>query len=214
YFCAGGDLNALATRAAMPRHERRARIEDLHDTIRAIRACPRPVIAAVEGGAAGAGLSIALACDLLVAAEDASFAAAYVRVGLVPDGGLTASLARRVPAGFAARMCLTGDPVPAARFAALGVVTDLVAPGQALEHAAALAARMAQGPAAAHGAIKQLLAAAREGDFASQLDREAEAMADALAAPEAAAGLTARLNRTAPDFGRGSSGADKKEPRP
>ncbi|WBU59695.1 oxepin-CoA hydrolase, alternative type [Paracoccus albus] len=214
YFCAGGDLNALATRAAMPRDERRARIEDLHATIRAIRACPRPVIAAVEGGAAGAGLSIALACDLLVAAEDASFAAAYVRVGLVPDGGLTASLARRVPAGFAARMCLTGDPVPAASFAAMGVVTDLVAPGQALAHAAALAARMAQGPATAQGAIKKLLTAAREGDFDSQLDREAEAMADALAAPEAAAGLTARLNRTTPDFGRGSSGADKKEPRP
>lgn len=213
YFCAGGDLNALATRAAMSRDDRRALIEDLHATIRAIRACPRPVIAAVEGGAAGAGLSIALACDLLVAAEDASFAAAYVRVGLVPDGGLTASLARRVPAGFAARMCLTGDPVSAATLAGMGVVTDLVAPGQALARAAGLAARMAQGPAAAQGTIKRLLAAARDGGFDAQLDREAEAMADALAEPEAAAGLKARLNRAGPDFGRGGSGAEKEETR-
>lgn len=213
YFCAGGDLNALATRAAISRDERRALIEDLHATIRAIRACPRPVIAAVEGGAAGAGLSIALACDLLVAAEDARFAAAYVRAGLVPDGGLTASLAFRVPAGFAARMCLTGDPVSAATLAGMGVVTDLVAPGQAVIHASALAARMAQGPAAAQGTIKRLLAAARDGDFDAQLDRERDAMADALAGPEAAAGLKARLNRAVPDFGRSSSGAEKKETR-
>lgn len=211
YFCAGGDLNALATRAAVGRDVRRAAIEDLHATIRAIRACPRPVIAAVEGGAAGAGLSIALACDLLVAAENASFAAAYVRVGLVPDGGLTASLARSVPAGFAARMCLTGDPVGAVTLAGLGVVTDLVAPGEAVFRAADLAARLAQGPAAAQSTIKRLLATARDSDFDQQLDHEAEAMADALAAPEAAIGLTARARRVAPDFGRGGSGTDNRE---
>ena len=203
YFCAGGDLNALAARAGMSWDNRRARIEDLHATIRAIRACPRPVIAAVEGGAAGAGLSIALACDLLVAAEDAAFAAAYVRVGLVPDGGLTALLARRVPASFAARMCLTGDPVPAPALAAMGVVTDLAAPGQAVARAAELAARLAQGPAAAQAAIKRLLADATAQSFDDQLNREAEAMADALSGAEAVAGIGARLNRAVPDFGRG-----------
>ena len=202
YFCSGGDLNALATRAGMGRDERRAVIEDLHATIRALRACPRPVIAAVEGGAAGAGLSIALACDVLVAAEDAAFAAAYVRVGLVPDGGLTALLARRVPETLAARMCLTGDPVAAPVLAGLGVVTDLAPPGQAIARATELAARFAQGPAAAQAAIKRLLAEAREGRFDDQLDREGAAMADALAGAEAAAGLSARLNRAAPDFGR------------
>lgn len=203
YFCAGGDLNALARRASLGRDERRARIDDLHATIRAIRSCPRPVIAAVEGGAAGAGLSIALACDLLVAADDAAFAAAYVRVGLVPDGGLTASLARRVPASFAARLCLTGDPVAAPVLAAMGVVTDLCAPGLALTRAADLAARLARGPAGAQAAIKRLLADAGRTDFDDQLDRERDAMADALALPEAAAGLRARLARAEPDFGRG-----------
>ncbi|RJL13087.1 oxepin-CoA hydrolase, alternative type [Paracoccus siganidrum] len=203
YFCAGGDLNALAQRAALSRDERRARIDELHATIRAIRACPRPVIAAVEGGAAGAGLSIALACDLLVAAEDAVFAAAYVRVGLVPDGGLTASLARRVPASFAARMCLTGDPVAAPVLAAMGVVTDLAAPGQAIARASEQATRLAQGPAGAQAAIKRLLEDAGQARFDDQLDRERDAMADALATPEAAAGLKARLERSTPDFGRG-----------
>lgn len=204
YFCAGGDLNALAERAALSREERRTRIEDLHATIRAIRACSRPVIAAVEGGAAGAGFSIALACDLLVAAEDASFAAAYVRVGLVPDGGLTASLARRVPASLAARVCLTGDPVGAPVLAGMGVVTDLCAPGQAHADAARLAARLARGPAGAQAAIKRLLADAYAGDFDAQMQRERDAMADALASPEAAAGIRARLDRTVPDFGRGA----------
>ena len=91
-FCAGGDLNRLAQRRAMTSPERRAGIENLHDMIRAIRDCGKPVIAAVEGAAAGAGLSIALACDLLVAARNASFSVAYVKVGLSPDGGATAFL--------------------------------------------------------------------------------------------------------------------------
>lgn len=203
YFCAGGDLNALSQRAELSRDERRARIEELHDTIRAIRACPRPVIAAVEGGAAGAGLSIALACDMLVAAEDATFAAAYVRVGLVPDGGLTASLARRVPASFAARMCQTGDPVTAPKLAGMGVVTDLCAPGQAVACAAELAGRLAQGPAGAQSTIKRLLDDAGQTGFDEQLDRERDAMADAVASAEAASGLRARLDRAVPDFGRG-----------
>ncbi|GLQ38792.1 enoyl-CoA hydratase [Rhizobium albus] len=202
YFCAGGDLNTLAERAAMSRQDRRARIEELHATIRAIRACPRPVIAAVEGGAAGAGLSIALACDLLVAANDASFSAAYVRVGLVPDGGLTASLARAVPAAFAARMCLTGEPVAAPTLAAMGVVTDLVPPGSAALRAAELAARLAEGPLDSQATIKHLLAEARAQDFDPQLDAEAEAMADALAGAEAAEGLSARRDRRLPAFRR------------
>ena len=97
FFCAGGDLNVLIARRDMPKDERRGKINELHSLIRAIRSCPVPVIAAVEGGAAGAGLSFALACDLIVAAAGAKFTAAYVKAGLVPDGGLTASLARALP---------------------------------------------------------------------------------------------------------------------
>ena len=85
FFCAGGDLNVLIARRNLKEAERRQKVDDLHDVIRAIRSCPVPVIAAVEGGAAGAGLSIALACDLIVASEEAKFTAAYVKAGLVPD---------------------------------------------------------------------------------------------------------------------------------
>lgn len=87
FFCAGGDLNQLIKSQGMPADQRTARIDGLHDVIRAMRACPVPIIAAVEGGAAGAGLSFAMACDIIVAAEGAKFVAAYVKAGLVPDGG-------------------------------------------------------------------------------------------------------------------------------
>lgn len=202
YFCAGGDLNALAARRSATEDERRANIDVLHDTVRAIMSCPCPVIAAVEGGAAGAGFSIALACDLVVAAEDAVFAAAYVRVGLVPDGGLTGALARRVPAGTAARICLTGDPVSAVRLAELGVVTDLAPPGEALTFASKLAVRLAHGPASAQTAIKQMLAQAYDHDTQTQFNVERDRMATALGGPEAAIGLAARLARETPDFRR------------
>ena len=87
HFCAGGDLRQLAKRRELPIEERRAKLEGLHDLTRAVRDCRKPVIAAVEGAAAGAGLALALACDMLVAARNAVFSVAYVKVGLTPDGG-------------------------------------------------------------------------------------------------------------------------------
>src|SRR5262245_50398412 len=93
FFCAGGDLNRLGQAHSLTPGERRQRVELLHDMVRAIRATGKPVIAAVEGGAAGAGVSLALACDLVVAARDAYFSVAYVKVGLTPDAGATAFLA-------------------------------------------------------------------------------------------------------------------------
>jgi len=117
FFCAGGDLDTLATRSHLPETERREKIEVLHDVIRAMRDAPVPLIAAVEGGAAGAGLSLVLACDFVVAARDAAFTAAYVKAGLTPDGGLTWALARSLPHQMAARMCLLGEPVSAVRLA-------------------------------------------------------------------------------------------------
>ena len=104
FFCAGGDLQQLAKPRELPPAGRRERIEALHDAIRAIRDCGKPVIAAVEGGAAGAGVSFALACDMLVMARDAYFSVAYVKVGLSPDGGATAFLseARFAPAAHRA----------------------------------------------------------------------------------------------------------------
>ncbi len=200
FFCAGGDLSKLQRGPDLPFAERKQIIQDLQNLIRAMIACPRPVIAAVEGGAAGAGASIALACDLIVAARDARFTAAYVNAGLVPDGGLTASLTALLPAPVAAEICLLGQPMPAERLHQLGALNALTEPGGALAAARALASRLAAGPAEAQAAIKRLLTDARAAMVEGRLEAEAEAMAHALAAPEAAEGIRAFLGKRAPDF--------------
>lgn len=207
FFCAGGDLNTLITAQKMDKSQRRARIDSLNDLIRAVVACPRPIIAAVEGGAAGAGLSLAMACDLIVAARDAQFTAAYVNAGLVPDAGLTSSLSLALPPQIAAQMCLTGQPVNADRLHALGALNALTQSGGAMDAAMALADRLAAGPAEAQAAIKRLLTGWRATAFEAQLDAEREAMAYALAAPEAAEGIGAFLAKRAPDFRKLRDGA-------
>ncbi|MBS0465815.1 MAG: enoyl-CoA hydratase/isomerase family protein, partial [Proteobacteria bacterium] len=109
HFCSGGDLRQLAKRRELPLSERRLKLEGLHNIIRAVRDCPKPVIMAVEGAAAGAGLSLALAGDMLVAAKNAQFSVAYVKVGLTPDGGATALLAEFVSRQLLTELCLTGE---------------------------------------------------------------------------------------------------------
>ncbi len=202
YFCSGGDLRALATRADLPKRERAARIETLHDLIRAIRRCPAPVIAAIEGGAAGAGFAIAMACDIVLAARGARFSAAYVKAGLTPDGGLTHTLAAHLPPATLLPLLLTGDPVTAERLHALGAVSDLTPPGAALERATALAHRLAEGPREAQVRIKRLAHGARQSSMEDQLDAERDAMARAQGAPEAGEGIAAFLEKRPPRFGR------------
>lgn len=201
FFCAGGDLNILIERRKLTETERRGKVDGLHDLMRAIRACPVPVIAAVEGGAAGAGASLALACDMIVASEDASFTASYVRAGLVPDGGLTASLARLVPRALAMEMCLLARPVSAGRMAELGAVTAVTGPGQTLDAAHELADALARGPRDALGVTRQLVAAAYETTETVQLDAERDAMAHAQGGDEAAEGISAFLEKRKPEFG-------------
>ncbi len=159
-----------------------------------------PVIAAVEGGAAGAGLSIALACDLIVATEGAKFIAAYVKAGLVPDGGLTSSLSRLIPRPLAMEMCLLAKPVSAERMAAAGAVNLVVAPGEADRQAHVLADTIAKGPRMAQGVIRSLVASAYEQREADQLAAERDAMARAQGGAEAAEGISAFLEKRKPDF--------------
>lgn len=200
FFCAGGDLTLLMTAQEMTHSRRRAEIEDLQSLIRAMLDCPRPVIAAVEGGAAGAGFSLALACDLAVAAQDARFTASYVNAGLIPDGGLTGSLTAALPPALVAEICLLGRPVEAQRLFDLGAINALAEPGGALAAAEALAQRLAQGPAEAQAGIKALLTGARAALMAAQLDAEVEPMAVALGSAEAGEGISAFLGKRPPDF--------------
>jgi len=200
FFCAGGDLNVLIERRGISEAERREKVDDLHDLVRAMRACPVPVIAAVEGGAAGAGLSLALACDLIVASKEAKFTAAYVKAGLVPDAGLTSAMARMLPRPLTMEMCLLGRPVMATRFAELGAITRLCPQGAALEEAMLLADTLASGPRAAQSTIRQLVSAAYESTEAAQLDAERDAMAAAAGAEEAAEGIAAFLEKRKPVY--------------
>ncbi len=207
FFCAGGDLKTLVKRREMSEAGRREAIDGLHGVIRAIRACPKPVIAAVEGGAAGAGVSLALACDFVIAARGAQFTVAYVKAGLVPDGGLTARLAAQLPRPLVSRLCMLGDPISADRLYDLGMVTELCEPGGAMDMAAHYASRLAAGPANALRDIKSLLETASFMDPDSQLDRERDAMARALGGDEGAEGIGAFLEKRKPDFAKLRGGA-------
>lgn len=200
FFCAGGDLRQLATRRDLPPEQRRGKIERLHDLIRAIRSCPKPVIAAVEGGAAGAGFSLALACDMLVAARDAFFSVSYVKVGLTPDGGATAFLAQFLSRQLLTELCLTGERITAARLDQLGAVNRLTEPGQSLPEALALAAAIGAGPANAMARIKLLCQNAGHASLKDQLDFEAQLMVESQGDAEAVEGIAAFFDKRAPDF--------------
>lgn len=201
FFCSGGDLNALATRHELAPVQRRDKLDaGLHALIRALRDCPKPVIAAVEGGAAGAGLSLALACDLLVTTPDAFFSVAYVKVGLTPDGGATAFLAEFLSRQLLTELCLTGERIDGERLHALGAVNRLVDPGQAQAEAVALAQRIAQGPARATARIKALCRHAHRATLDAQLDLEAAHMVESQGDAEAAEGIAAFLGKRPADF--------------
>jgi len=201
-FSSGGNLARLRANREQHPDVQRNSVELLHRFVRAIRATPVPIIAAVEGVAAGAGFSLALACDLLIAADDAKFIMAYSRVGLNPDGGATAFLARGLPPQLAAELLFTGSPIGATRLSDLGVVNRLVAPGLACDEALAWAATLAAGPRAALGRAKRLIEAAPHHDLDRQLDLEAELLTEAVHHREAREGIDAFLARRKPDFTR------------
>lgn len=202
FFCSGGNINALKDSASGTMAEATARTDRLNALIRAIRDCPVPVVAAVEGGAAGAGLSLALACDLIVAAEGAKFVAAYVKVGLTPDGGATWFLRAALPQPLVMEMCLLGTPVTAERLAGAGLVTLLATPGEAEAQALAMATRIAEGPREATQRIKRLVIDAARNDLATHLLIEADGINTARFGPEAAEGIAAFQQKRKPVFDR------------
>ena len=122
FFCAGGDLNSLKKRRDMSIEERFNTLDQLNNTISCIRECSKPTIAAVEGGAAGAGVSLAMACDFLIMAEDAFFSLAYVKIGLTPDGGVTKLLAEVLPKQVLSEMSLLGDRIFADQLNKYGMI--------------------------------------------------------------------------------------------
>jgi len=200
HFCGGGNLNRLRAQRGQPAAEQVANLDAFHGWITAMRECPKPVIAAVEGAAAGGGFSVALACDLIVAAEDAKLVMSYARIGLSPDGGGSDSLAQALAPQAALEILLGGDVVPVSRLHALGVVNRVVARGAALGAALEWAEKLARGPALANGKIKELVHAARGRSARAQLDAERDAFVECLYGNECGEGIAAFLEKRAARF--------------
>ncbi|WP_201464997.1 enoyl-CoA hydratase/isomerase family protein [Janibacter melonis] len=153
-FCAGGDVSTMTADLEVARR----RMVAMEAVTRAIVECPVPVVAAVEGGAFGAGLAVAAACDVVVAAQDARFCASFAKVGLTADAGATWALTRRVGWSRAKQLLLTASTVPADVAHGWGLVDERVAAGTALEHALGVAERLAGLPPLSLRATKELLA--------------------------------------------------------
>ncbi len=200
HFCSGGNLQGLVERRAAGREAQARMIEHLHRWIEAIRAYPKPVIAAVEGAAAGAGFSLALACDQIVAAEDARFVLSYAKVGLTPDGGATFALGRALPRQLVTRLAWLAEPLDPAFLQRHGLVAEVVASGQALDHALALAARLSAMAPNAIACAKELIGAAPDRPLGDQLAAERDAFLDALFHRNGGEGLQAFFDKRAPRF--------------
>jgi enoyl-CoA hydratase/carnithine racemase len=156
HFCAGGNLQRLLANRQQARDVQAQSIEGLHNWIETIRSFPKPVVAAVEGSCAGAGFSLALACDFIVAAHNSVFVMAYSNVGLSPDGGASWSLMRALPRATALELLMLGERISAERLHQLGVINAVSGECEALDAALVLCERLnARAPNALAG-IKDL----------------------------------------------------------
>ena len=199
-FCAGGNLQRLqANRRESPEVQAQS-IEGLHNWIEAIRTFPKPVIAAVEGPAAGAGFSLALACDMIVAARNSVFVMAYSSIALSPDGGGSWSLPRAVPRQLATELLMCGDRISAERLQQLGVVNRLADAGQALQQALALCEQLNARAPNALASIKELIGDADANTLHAQLASERNAFVKNLHHANAGIGISAFLNKQKPDY--------------
>ncbi|MFI5024611.1 MAG: enoyl-CoA hydratase/isomerase family protein [Alphaproteobacteria bacterium] len=204
HFMAGGDLKFFHRGLELPPAERRRRFElfvhKVHPTILTIRRMSQPVIASVRGAAAGFGMSLVMACDLAIAAEDAFFTLAYALIGTSPDGSGTYHLPRIVGMKKAAEIALLAERFDAATALALGLVNKVV-PVAELEGATeALAERLAAGPTHAYGNTKRLLGRALSSTLEAQLQAEAENFADCTASEDFAEGVRAFVEKRKPRF--------------
>jgi enoyl-CoA hydratase/carnithine racemase len=199
-FCAGGNLQRLLDNRNQPPEVQAQSIDGLHSWIEAIRSCRKPVIAAVEGPAAGAGFSLCLACDFILAARDAVFVMAYSSVGLSPDGGASWHLARMLPRQIASELLLGGVRISAERLHTLGVVNRISEAGSALADALALADQLNQRAPNALASIKELMGDAPQRALNEQLKAERDAFVVNLHHSNGAEGIKAFLGKRSPQY--------------
>jgi 2-(1,2-epoxy-1,2-dihydrophenyl)acetyl-CoA isomerase len=205
-FCAGQDLSDRMPGSGPPRDLGASLDTFYNPLVRQLRALPFPVVAAVNGTAAGAGASLALHCDIVLAARSAKFVQAFAKIGLVPDAGGTWLLPRLVGAARARALALTAEPLAAEMAAEWGLIWKAVDDDRLLADAEALCARFAAGPRLGLGLIKQALDAAEQNDLDAQLDLERDLQRKAGFNPDYAEGVRAFLQKRAPNFSGGRGG--------
>jgi 2-(1,2-epoxy-1,2-dihydrophenyl)acetyl-CoA isomerase len=203
-FSSGADLRDIAsgddlTPAGRP-DVQRILVGRYHPIIEGIRRMPKPVIAAVHGPAVGIGLSLALACDLVLAAETAYFLLAFVNIGLVPDGGASILVPSRVGLARAAEMAMLGERVSASRALEWGLVNQVHPDGELDDAVTALAGRLGRGPTAAYAGVKRELNNWLDAAFPGQLALEAEIQQEMASSDDFAEGLTAFAMRRPAHF--------------
>jgi enoyl-CoA hydratase/carnithine racemase len=199
-FSAGGNLQRLLNNRQQPPEVQAQSIEGLHSWIEAIRTFPKPVVAAVEGPAAGAGFSLALACDLIVAASNSVFVMAYSSIALSPDGGGSWSLSRLIPRQLATELLMCGERIGAERLQQMGIVNRLTEPGQALQQALAWTAQLNARAPNALASVKELLAEADTSPLNAQLARERDHFVKNLHHANAGIGISAFLSKETPRY--------------
>jgi 2-(1,2-epoxy-1,2-dihydrophenyl)acetyl-CoA isomerase len=202
-FCSGGDLREMK---AMGEADGSIEafldepLKALHEVIILIREAPLPFIAAVNGVCAGAGTNFALACDLVLAADDATFNEAFVRIGLSPDCGGSYFLPRAVGEKLAAELLMTGSTVSAERAAEMGMINRVVFSAELTRETQKLAARLAAGPTAAIARVKKLLNSTFSNDLTAQMKLEADCQMESGRSPDFKEGVDAFFEKRPPDF--------------
>lgn len=200
-FCAGQDLSEAAPADGSPAPP----IADIvrrtyNPTVRAIRAIEKPVVAAVNGVAAGAGANLAFACDIVIAADSASFVQAFSKIGLIPDTGGTFFLPRLVGLARATALAFFGEKLTAADAHAIGMIYRVVESGRLLDEALSIARRLATLPTRGLGLTKRAFNQSLANDLDAQLEVEAELQAEAASTADFAEGVRAFLEKRQPSF--------------
>ena len=200
-FCAGQDLGDRRPGTSDWPPDLQQTLNDyFNPNIKLITSLPAPVICAVNGVAAGAGMSIALACDMALAADSASFIQSFSKIGLVPDAGSSWILPRRVGMARAMGLALTATPLSAVDAEAWGLIWKRYEDDALLQAARAMAEQLASGPTAAFASTKMLMQRAATADIETQLDHEARAQKLCATSTDYTEGVRAFLDKRAPRF--------------
>jgi 2-(1,2-epoxy-1,2-dihydrophenyl)acetyl-CoA isomerase len=200
-FSSGADLKEQRSDGEGGVPDLSLRLKEIyHPIITGLREMPKPVLAVVNGPAVGIGCSLALACDLIVAAESAYFLLAFVNIGLIPDGGSTAFLPARIGYARAAEMSMLGERVPAEQALEWGLINEIVPDDRLDDQATSLLEKLASGPTASYAGSKRLLNRRMYADLAGQLDAEAEAQREQGRSADFVEGVLAFVEKRPPNF--------------